>query len=195
MNRWTESKGKREFMMNAIKVLKAEHDLILAFIDSLKSSLKSMEWRMDSGPPSQYFRNAIAFAQGFADQFHHHKEEHIMFTLLAQRCEGRFDAEIERLRQQHEYNRTLLAEALSARGEESSGKKLHFNLMQCAQNLRSHIKLEDEEFFPLVEKSLTPDDAALLEKEFASREDESSGPVLSEYRLQFSKLCNQVSTG
>lgn len=186
--------------MNAIKVLRAEHDLILEFLDSLKSSLKSMEWRMDSGPPTEYFRDAIAFAQEFADQFHHYKEEHVMFTLLAQRFEGRLDAEIEKLRQQHEHNRSLLAEALSAidgydQGEEASGKKLHFNLMQYVQSLRSHIKLEGEEFFPLVEQNMSADDAAYLDSAFASGDDESSGSGLSEFRLLLSKLRSQVSAG
>ncbi len=181
--------------MKTIETLKREHELILEFLNDLQTALKSMEWRKGTDPPPDYFREAISLARDFADKYHHYKEEHVMFALLAQKHSGELDAYIEKLKQQHERNRNLLSQASGAVDgfeweEEGPAKQLYFSLTEYFQNLRAHIRLEDEIFFPLVDKVMSAEESDQIGAEFKRVETKYGKNYWNESSTMVSNLVN-----
>lgn len=179
--------------MMVTETLRNEHKMILEFLDGLSRILKRMEWQKEAGPEPDTFRNAIEFAREYADRFHHHKEEYLLFGHLAQKHGGELDSQIEKLRQQHEMNRTLLTEAADAiagyaRGEEVSARNLHFNLIKYVANLREHIRHEDDVFFPMADEALTESEDRQLAHEFAKQEEKLGRDFLSKSSAIMSEI-------
>jgi hemerythrin-like domain-containing protein len=72
--------------MKALKILRDEHALIRQYLDNL--ALASEKLERGERPPKEFFEKAVDFSRQFVDKHHHFKEEHIIFTWLAQRKKG-----------------------------------------------------------------------------------------------------------
>jgi hemerythrin-like domain-containing protein len=156
--------------LNPIDTLINEHGLIRKFVEHLSAAVERMEG--GDRPPRRFFDNSVEFVRSFADGFHHYKEEHVMFVLLAQKKRGAIDGQIEALRYQHERGRALIATmASSLDGYESGDERMTADLLESvsayASMLRHHIHLEDHVFFPMARAEMSRDDIAELECEFA----------------------------
>ncbi len=92
--------------MDPLETLSNEHGLIRQFLDNL--SLAGQKIEEGQRPSRAFFEKAIDFARGFADKYHHFKEEHVLFVQLAQKKHGEVDAQLEALRFQHERGRELV---------------------------------------------------------------------------------------
>jgi hemerythrin-like domain-containing protein len=154
---------------DAIEILVKEHDLILRDLDLLTTAAEKIV--RNQNPPREFFEKAGSFTLNFTNEFHHYKEEIVMFGLLAQKHEGEIDAEIERLRNQHAALHgymTEISQSLDAYSEnaESEVRRLHRNLSEYIETLRRHIHAENKIFYPLVAKTLTSDEMAGLMEEF-----------------------------
>ncbi len=122
-------------------------------------------------PPKEFFEKAVTFTREFTNEFHHYKEEIVMFGLLAQKHEGAIDAEIERLRSQHEALHNYMSEISSSldaysQDSDSETRRLHRNLSDYIHTLRGHIVAENRIFYPMVVKTLTDDEKDVLLSEF-----------------------------
>lgn len=155
--------------MNAIEILSEEHRLILRGLDLLTTAAEKIV--RDQRPPREFFEKAIRFTLDFTNQFHHYKEEIVMFGILAQKRQGEIDAEIERLRNQHHSLHDYMNEiskSLDAYSENigSEVRRLHRNLSDYIETLRRHIHAEDKIFYPMAAKTLTEDEMQWLKEEF-----------------------------
>ena len=155
--------------MRAVEILTAEHGLILEFLGLLSTAAGRIG--TDDAPPPEFFEIALTFCRDYADKAHHYKEEHVMFGLLAQKHEGKIDAQIQRHRDQHESLRGIVNTISSTlgsygRGEKEGARVLTQNLAEYVQTLRKHIHSEDEVFFPLAEVFLTEEEGESLLAEF-----------------------------
>ncbi len=144
--------------MNAIQILEEEHALILKALDLLSTAADKIG--RDENPPREFFEKAVSFTLNFTNKFHHYKEEIVMFGLLAQKHEGEIDAEVERLRSQHQVLHNYMNEISNSldaysQNKQSEVRRLHRNLSEYIEVLRRHIHAEDKKFYPLVEKSLS----------------------------------------
>ena len=92
--------------MKATEILTREHTLILQALETLSRAQKKIE--ENQRLPKDFFKKALMFLRQFADQFHHFKEEYLMFGLLALKKEGAFDGPIGSLRYQHERCRVCI---------------------------------------------------------------------------------------
>lgn len=92
--------------MKAIEILTREHNLILRALDVLSRARIHIE--RNQRPPEAFFDTALLFLREFADQFHHFKEEYLMFGLLALKKGDAFDGPIGSLRFQHERCRAFI---------------------------------------------------------------------------------------
>lgn len=183
--------------MYAIDLLKQEHTVIVEFLRGLETALEKLEWRDKVFPPPEYLEEAISFARDFADKHHHHKEEYVMFGMLAQKHDGDIDAQVEILRQQHEGNRTLLSAAQKAipgfaKGYEDSARTVHQNMKKFLHTLRAHIQMEDAVFFPLVERTLSADEKRQLDAEFQRKEKEVDNGILEFSRAQVATMARKL---
>ena len=155
--------------MRAIQLLLAEHGMILDFLDLLQEAGKRIA--RDEGPVPEFFTQSVEFCRTYADKAHHYKEEHVMFGLLAQKHEGRLDDLIARHRDQHETCRNLVG-AMSdsiesyGRGETEGGRALSENISEYVKILRSHIKSENEIFFPMSLAFISEEEGHMLLTEF-----------------------------
>ena len=155
--------------MKAIDILVEEHGLISDGLDLLTTAAEKIV--RGQNPPKELFEKAITFTRKFTNEFHHYKEEIVMFGLLAQKHEGAIDAEIERLRSQHEALHNYMSEISSSldaysQGSDSETRRLHRNLSDYIQTLRGHIMAENRIFYPMVAKALTDDEKDVLLVEF-----------------------------
>ena len=163
--------------MKATEILTQEHSLILQALENLFKAQKKIE--RDQLLPKSFFEMALVFLREFADQFHHFKEEYLMFGLLALKKEGAFDGPIGSLRYQHERCRACIDEISNSLDGYSDGDgiattRLLENLAAYVSLLRRHIYEEDHTFFPMADKELSKEEDAILLVQF-KKEDEKMG--------------------
>jgi len=160
--------------MQPIEELTNEHGLIRQFVDNLSLAADKIE---NGQRPSQaFFEKALDFARGFADSYHHFKEEHVLFVQLAQKRQGDVDAQLDALRHQHERGRELvtgMADALDGYVAQDPGKTgdLLQNMSAYASLLRHHIHVEDHVFYPMARTALDEDEMAAIGVEFEKQRD------------------------
>jgi hemerythrin-like domain-containing protein len=155
--------------MDLIETLTNEHGLIRQYLDNLAFAAD----RIENGqrPSEAFFEKALDFSRTFADQYHHFKEEHVLFVRLAQKKKGELDSQLDTLRYQHERGRELVSaigrsvDGYVACDEMKTGDLLE-NMAAYVSLLRRHIHTEDHVFYPLAQTVLGTDDVAALELEF-----------------------------
>jgi len=163
--------------MDPIDTLRNEHGLIRRFIDTLAVAVKWLE--EDRNPPPEFFAKSVQFASGFADTFHHRKEELIMFLQLAQKKNGAIDGQIEALRYQHDQGRGFISRIRESLEAYSAGDPLAAAIVQensaaYVSLLRHHIHTEDYIFFPMARDEMTEEEFEALTIEF-DKESERHG--------------------
>lgn len=159
----------REVTMHAIEILMGEHKRIAELLTLLNTGAERIV--ANRPPPRTFFEVGVQLARQYADQAHHFKEEYVLFGLLAQKHHGELDGHIERHRNQHEQCRDLLnatSSALSAyeANKEEAIKIVHRNITEYVRTLRSHIRSENEVFFPLAQTTLSQADQDQLMEEY-----------------------------
>src|SRR3990172_1238490 len=163
--------------MNILQSLAHEHRLIRQYLDDLAFAAERLEH--GERPPKEFFETAVLFAREFVDGYHHFKEEHQLFVMLAQKLKGKHDAAIEALRYQHERGRAIvnaISEATAGyhRGDERAVLAILENVAAFGALLRQHINREDSVFYPMARKELSREDQERLQEEF-TRADEKAG--------------------
>ncbi len=178
-----------------IDLLIREHALIRQFLDNLALAAERIE--TGEPPPSAFFETAIAFARDFADGFHHFKEEHLMFTQLAQKKGGLLDGQLEALRHQHERGRNFvrgMAEALEgyARGDETHLTALLENLAAYVHLLRHHIHREDHLFFEMARQEFSAGELSALGELFLQEERREEGMSFEQGQGQVQEMAKRL---
>jgi hemerythrin-like domain-containing protein len=164
--------------MDPLETLSNEHGLIRQFIDNLTMAADHIEH--GRRPSTAFFEKAVDFARGFADGYHHFKEEHVLFVRMAQKKQGEVDAQLDALRNQHERSRELVSgigsciEGYAAQDPRSTTELLE-HMGAYASLLRHHIHTEDHLFFPMARGTLTAADLEEVSAEFARERERHGG--------------------
>ena len=163
--------------MKATEILIQEHTLILQSLESLSRAQKKIE--KNQRPPKEFFERALVFVREFTDEFHHFKEEYLMFGLLALKKGSAFDGPIGSLRYQHERCRACIREISNsldgyAAGDNIATTRLLENLAAYISLLRRHIYEEDHTFFKMAEQEISKEEEDLLLAQF-KKEDQKMG--------------------
>ena len=177
--------------MNVLHSLVQEHRLIRQYLDNLAFAVERLEH--GDRPPKEFFENAVLFAREFVDGYHHFKEEHQMFVLLAQKMKGKHDAAIEGLRYQHERGRTIVSAVADAiagydRGEDRAAVAILESCAAFGSLLRQHINREDSVFYPMAKKELSQEDQARLQEEFRRADEKAGGECLERNEERVMKM-------
>jgi hemerythrin-like domain-containing protein len=170
--------------MKPIETLSNEHGLIRHFLDNLDLAARHIE---EGRLPSRaFFDKALEFARGFADGYHHFKEEHVMFVRLAQVRRGEVDAQLDALRHQHERGRELVSEI----GRRLDGYEVRDPMATTAMLeavasytalLRLHIHTEDHVFYPMARKLLGDDDFEAIGAEFEKQREQQGADTFERF--------------
>ena len=147
--------------MDPVDTLYDEHELILRFADLLAGAHVRIE-RGDL-PPSAFFEKCVSFARSFVDEYHHFKEEDVLFALLSQKAGQDLSGQLALLRSQHDLGRAIvdqMARSIHGYGSQAAAKKdlLPDRLGAYTDLLRQHVQLEDRVILPLARESFTPEE-------------------------------------
>lgn len=142
-------------MNDPIKVLYDEHDIISTVIEAARNS--SALLGQDEARYEQTVRRMIDFFRNYADKFHHHKEEEILFPEMCKRNEMLQSGVIQEMLEHHTEFREMIASI-----ESFLDKK---NYMRASQQLNiyceallDHIAVENDEVFQMAESLFTPNE-------------------------------------
>ncbi len=182
--------------MDPLETLANEHGLIRQFLDSM--TLVAQRIENDEKVSAAFFEKAIDFARGFADGYHHFKEEHVLFVRLAQEKSGEIDAQLDALRQQHERSREFVSGMKRAldghiNGDPMKTMDLLENIVAYCATLRHHIHIEDHVFYPMAKKTMSADDMAKVGEEFEKQRQKHGVDSFERYHKQVVDLGSIIS--
>lgn len=164
--------------MNAIQVLRNEHEAILRMLDGLDLLSKKL---LGNVPVSTHTLNGyLEFFRLFADRCHHGKEEDVFFPLLERRGIPREGGPIGVMLFEHDHGRELLQEMTAAAGDyekdpQSASRRWVRAAQQYSQLLREHIMKENNILFLMAERVLSPEEQSSLAEDFEKAEIEKMG--------------------
>lgn len=169
--------------MEATRILREEHDVILRGLDVLSVMASSA----DRGelPQSDDAAAIIEFIRVFADAAHHHKEEGLLFPAMERAGLPRNGGPIAVMLAEHDEGRSLVAQAAAAIAAPALPADAAQAFGRAAGEfvglLRHHIIKENEILFNIADARIAPADAASLDAEFeaavAGQEDERRAQV------------------
>ena len=140
-------------MDNALKILYDEHDTILVGIEIVREAKKLIG--KNNEQYESIIKDMIHFFRTYGDQYHHFKEEMILFPAIAKKNDMLKEGILAEMFENHNDFRDILQDiekdVLNKNYVEAS------NLMEeYTENLLTHIAVENEEIF-LVAYSLLTD--------------------------------------
>lgn len=156
-------------MMGALDQLRKEHQVILRVAQRMEEAA----CHRDDKPVSEAFlRAAVDFVRVYADKNHHGKEEGALFAIMSRN--PRLAGMAAVLAEEHVDNRAMIGaveQALDAHQDAAARSAV----LAFVSYIRAHIAKEDDMIFDAVERELTADDAAELERAFAEVEADALG--------------------
>jgi hemerythrin-like domain-containing protein len=153
--------------MSIEETIVKEHHLIRDFVDKIQDAAEIHGW--GENPPSEFFALAFNFVEHFIDQYHHFKEEEILFPILVDKMGGRIDNEFKSLKNQHQTADNHLKEAKRClKGytiDEPYQTSIFWrSLGNYTSFLRSHLNKENHVFLPLIHRVLSEKEQEEVER-------------------------------
>jgi len=151
--------------MTATTTLRSEHDTILAVIACLRAACQAAAG--DGDFDADTFRKGIEFIRGYADAWHHAKEEVHLFPALEAVGMPREGGPVGVMLQEHEIGRSFVAAmadnldaAVGGDGEARAAVVQH--ALEYADLLEAHIQKENGILFDMADRMLPPDEQRRL---------------------------------
>ncbi len=139
-------------MNRFIKILYDEHTVIVNAIDIAKQ-LRSLVGR-DDGMYEKSLRKLITFFREYADKYHHHKEELILFPEMNKRNELLEDGIVKEMFENHEDFRESIGRIV-AKLDQKDYSAAQEELEKYTEALLDHIAVENDEVFQIAELLLS----------------------------------------
>lgn len=146
-----------------IKRLVDEHTVIKRLLALIPRLLEGLDVRR--ADDRQLVLDAVDFIRSYADQFHHAKEEEILFKEFGEDLEI-----IKSMHEEHRIGRGHVKAVIEAveRGDTASVRE---HLTAYGQLLSGHIKKEDEILYPWIDKNLSTAQVGELFSKFAETDE------------------------
>jgi hemerythrin-like domain-containing protein len=161
--------------VTAIDTLVAEHRLI----EQMLTLLERLAGRLDRGGDlaSRLLNEVIDLLEQYSDKLHHSKEERRLFEIVIERGLEAEGAAVSALIHHHETGRSQLQDLRNElhrlkQGDRTAAAACAMTAHQYADLLREHIRVEDEDVFPLVAQALSVEEDRVLATYFTKIDDE-----------------------
>lgn len=147
-------------MSDPFQVLEHEHQLISQVLDALTHALQREM-------PLEYYGRAIEFLNVYGTQFHHAKEEDILYRYLMEHGMPRDYGPLGVVLEEHDYGDEHLAamQAFLAAGDLPA---LVNEVRAYVELLRVHVQAEDDLLLPMGRAMLTTEEIAEVASLFAA---------------------------
>lgn len=153
--------------MKATDLLRDEHQAILRMLDVLENICKRLESGQNVVP--EHIDRIIEFVRGFADKYHHGKEEDILFPAMEKAGVPREGGPIGCMLSEHDEGRANVRRMHECLEQYKSGDSSAWaGIVKGARGyidlLRDHIAKEDNILYPMADMNLSKvDQTALLD--------------------------------
>lgn len=135
-------------MKNPITILFDEHEIIISAIDIAKRADELLA--TDEPAYEKTIRELIVFFRVYADQYHHHKEEEILFPEMNKKNELLEEGVIKEMFENHADFRDMIKRIeafLDKKDYQMAQQQLH----TYAEALLDHIAVENDEVFQMTD--------------------------------------------
>ncbi len=131
-----------------LEILYHEHDIIISATEKIKKAKFLIG--SDPGQYENTIRELLNFFRSYADNYHHHKEEIILFPEMNKRNELMKDGIINEMLENHEDFREMLQQAENMLNKSDFAVAQKYLETYC-ERLLEHIAVENEEVFQIAE--------------------------------------------
>ena len=155
--------------MVATEALKKDHRLIEKMLDILQKTAKRLDQGGDA--PAEALKNVSVFIKTFADNYHHGKEEELLFKAMEEKGFPREGGPIGVMLIEHDEGRGYshaLAESIEkySAGDNSAKKAIAENARNYSDLLSQHIPKEDGILYMMADNILSESFQEELLKKF-----------------------------
>ena len=142
-------------MSKAIQMLYDEHETITNAIDAARNAGQFLQ--KSANTYEKTVQDLISFFRNYGDNFHHQKEEEILFPEMKKKNELLADGVLKEMTDNHEEFRDAL-KSIELSLQEKNYSRAQEQLMQYTEALLDHIAVENEEVFQIAESLFTEDE-------------------------------------
>jgi hemerythrin-like domain-containing protein len=164
--------------VEAIEMLMEEHRLIERALDAMEGWVTTLGSGGQSDDKAELAR-FVSFIRGFADAYHHSKEEDILFVAMVDNGFPRETGPVAVMLHEHDLGRSLvsrlhgLAQQTTTWSEEDHGT-LARTVREFTTLLRQHIQKEDQILYPMAEMRLPEPVQEEILRRFQSLEEQQA---------------------
>lgn len=157
--------------MSATTILRSEHNHILAMIACLRAACAAA--KTTNSLDEETFRAGVDFIRGYADAWHHAKEEDLLFPALIADGMPSDRGPVAVMLHEHGLGRTYVTHIAShlddaISGDEKARATVIRTTLAYADLLTAHIDKENGILFNMADQMLTPEIQAVLERNYES---------------------------
>ncbi|MEZ5109849.1 MAG: hemerythrin domain-containing protein [Bacteroidia bacterium] len=177
-------------MTEAIKTLFDEHEVIMEAIHLAKQSEELIN--EDETQYEQVIRSLIKFFRYYADGYHHHKEEQILFPEMSKMNELLEDGVIKEMLENHEDFRDMISnieQLLNAKEYHKAQQQLN----KYTEAMLDHIAVENDEVFHSAETLLDEDELEKMNFRFMDCDREVGDEIANKIKQSKAQLVEELS--
>ena len=177
--------------MQAIVIIKSEHQNLLAVLYSLEMLIEEIE--NGKQPDFAVFHGLLTYIDRFLDRYHHPKENDYLFPRLMARAPDTTDL-VKTLGRQHKEGEQLFVEMLKALSAyEFSGDSelqgFRAAVLKYTRFEREHVQIEERDLLPRAREALEASDWEEIDAAFGENQDPMFG---EKWHSEFSELLNKL---
>ena len=167
------------------EILSEEHQHILKLAELLEKECSKSGEQLHP----DFFRKAVKFIKEYADQFHHGKEEDILFVELNKDGTLTHCNPTSQMLYEHELGREFVRE-MEEGVKENDKNKIFRGAQGYAQLIKEHIYKEDNILYPMVEEALGEKEKKELSRRF--QEADKKNQKLSQEGLKILEQLEEI---
>jgi branched-chain amino acid transport system ATP-binding protein len=177
--------------MQAIVIIKSEHQNLIAVLYSLEMLIEEIE--NGKQPDFAVFHGLLTYIDRFLDRYHHPKENDYLFPRVMARAPDTADL-VKKLGQQHKQGEQLFIQMLKALSAyEFSGESelpgFCESVLKYTQFEREHVLIEERDLLPRAREALEASDWEEIDAAFGENQDPMFG---EKWNSDFSALLNKL---